>query len=68
MNKYIVTDEVVVNGEWRTLRDCFTVRILQYRLLLRKPYFTYFFLLSAIFILWLQWLTFAHVRFIKILT
>ena len=68
INKYIITDEAVVNGEWRTLIDCLTVRILQFRLFIRKPYFAYFFLLSAILILWLQWPTFAHVRYIKILT
>ena len=68
INKYIITDEAVVNGEWRTLIDCLTVRILQFRLFIRKPYFAYFFLLSAIFILWPQWPTFAHVRYIKILT
>ena len=53
INNYIITDEAVVNGKWRKI-DCFTVRILQYRLLLQKPFFAYFFLFFLIFILWLQ--------------
>ena len=43
-NNYIITYEAVVSGEWRTLINCFTVRILQYRLLLRILVFAYFFL------------------------
>ena len=64
-NNYIITYEAVVSGEWRTLINCFTVRILQYRLLVRILVFAYFFLaLCNIDSL----ATIAHVRPRSILT
>ena len=74
MSRYLTRSELtskrhsinnfIITCERRTLIDCFYGQTIATKTI----FCVFFFLPSAIFILWLQWPTFAHVRCFKILT